>query len=83
MDQELDRVALHLFAPSIDAVFQITAGQDRTRARQQGLQQCELTVGELHRGAVMGRGAGICWGTKGCAVKKGLDNFFGAFGVGV
>jgi hypothetical protein len=56
MDQKFDGVAFDLFPPAVDAVFQLAAREDGSRPNQQGLQQRELPVGQLHRGATVNAG---------------------------
>ena len=56
MEQKFNRVALHLLAPAVDAVFQVAAREDGSRPHQQGLQQRKFPVRQLHAGAVACRG---------------------------
>jgi hypothetical protein len=56
MDQKFDGVAFDLFSPAVDAIFQLAAREDGSRPNQQGLQQRELAVGQLHRGATVNAG---------------------------
>src|SRR5271166_4003769 len=46
MDQVLDRIAFDLFPPTIDAILQLAARQDRTRSNQQRSQKAEFPCGQ-------------------------------------